>query len=83
MQPSDGLPTRASHADRARAFFQACPFAYDVVKAVRTALQANIPKYNDLQLQPAELTFFLGVSGSSCTLWHTDSEEHDKRWFWS
>ena len=31
-----------------------------------------------MQLQPAELTFFLGVSGSSCTKWHTDSEEHDK-----
>ena len=59
-------------------FFKACPFAEDVVKAVQAALQANIPKYNDLQLQPAELTFFLGVSGSSCTLWHTDSEEHDK-----
>ena len=39
-------------------FFKACPFAEDVVKAVRAALQANIPKYNDLQLQPAELTFF-------------------------
>ena len=58
-------------------FFKACPFANDVVTAVRSALQANIPKYKDLQLQPAELTFFLGVSGSSCTLWHTDSGEHE------
>ena len=48
------------------------------MKAVHAAIQANIPKYKDVQLQPAELTFFLGVSGSSCTLWHTDSEEHDK-----
>ena len=59
-------------------YFKACPFVSDVVTAVRVALQANIPKYKDLQLQPAELTFFLGVSGSSCTKWHTDSEEHDK-----
>ena len=59
-------------------YFKACPFASDVVTAVRSALQANIPKYKDLQLQPAELTFFLGVSASSCTKWHTDSEEHDQ-----
>ena len=59
-------------------YFKACPFASDVVTAVRLALQANIPKYKDLQLQPAELTFFLGVSASSCTKWHTDSEEHDQ-----
>ena len=59
-------------------YFKVCPFASDVVTAVRSALQANIPKYKDLQLQPAELTFFLGVSASSCTKWHTDSEEHDQ-----
>ena len=59
-------------------YFKACPFASDVVTAVRSALQANIPKYKDLQLVPAELTFFLGVSASSCTKWHTDSEEHDQ-----
>ena len=59
-------------------YFKACPFASDVVTAVRSALQANIPKYKDLQLVPAELTFFLGVSTSSCTKWHTDSEEHDQ-----
>ena len=28
-------------------------------------------------IQPVELTFFLGVSAASCTMWHTDSEEHE------
>ena len=53
-----------------------CPFTYDVVDAVHHVLQAKIPKYRGVQLQPVELTFFLGVTAASCTLWHTDSAEH-------
>ena len=53
-----------------------CPFTYDVVDAVHHVLQAKIPKYQGVQLQPVELTFFLGVTAASCTLWHTDSAEH-------
>ena len=54
-----------------------CPFTYDVVDAVHHVLQAKIPKYRGVQLQPVELTFFLGVTAASCTLWHTDSAEHE------
>ena len=55
-----------------------CPFTYDVVDAVHHVLQAKIPKYRGVQLQPVELTFFLGVTAASCTLWHTDSAEHNE-----
>ena len=57
-------------------FSMHCPFTYDVVDAVHHVLQAKIPKYQGVQLQPVELTFFLGVTAASCTLWHTDSAEH-------
>ena len=58
-------------------FFAACPYIKDVVGAVQQVLCANLPEYNDKKLEPYELTFFLGVSRASCTLWHSDSAEHD------
>ena len=57
--------------------FAACPYIKDVVGAVQQALCANLPEYNDKKLEPYELTFFHGVSRASCTLWHSDSAEHD------
>ena len=58
-------------------FFQHCPYLADVVRAIQWMLGEHIGK-ETLVFQPAELTFFLGVSAASCTLWHTDSEEHEK-----
>ena len=54
-------------------FFQHCKFVKDLVNT----LSIIVSKYRN-DLQPYELTFFLGVSAASCTLWHTDHEEHDK-----
>ena len=48
-------------------FSMHCPFTYDVVDAVHHVLQAKVPKYQGVQLQPVELTFFLGVTAASCT----------------
>ena len=54
-------------------FLLHCKWLKDVVDALRSIVAL---KFGDLQ--PYELTFFLGVSAASCTLWHTDSAEHEK-----
>ena len=54
-------------------FFQHCKWLKDVVDALRSIVALEFMA----DLQPYELTFFLGVSAASCTLWHTDSAEHE------
>ena len=55
-------------------FFLHCKWLKDVVDALRSIVALHFMA----DLQPYELTFFLGVSAASCTLWHTDSAEHEK-----
>ena len=55
-------------------FFLHCKWLKDVVDALRSIVALKFMA----DLQPYELTFFLGVSAASCTLWHTDSAEHEK-----
>ena len=55
-------------------FFLHCLWLKDVVDALRSIVALHFMA----DLQPYELTFFLGVSAASCTLWHTDSAEHEK-----
>ena len=57
-----------------KAFFLHCKWLKDVVDALRSIVALHFMA----DLQPYELTFFLGVSAASCTLWHTDSAEHEK-----
>ena len=57
-----------------KAFFLHCKWLKDVVDALRSIVALKFMA----DLQPYELTFFLGVSAASCTLWHTDSAEHEK-----
>ena len=55
-------------------FLLHCKWLKDVVDALRSIVALHFMA----DLQPYELTFFLGVSAASCTLWHTDSAEHEK-----
>ena len=48
-------------------FFQHCKFVKDLVDTLSCIIASKYRK----DLQPYELTFFLGVSAASCTLWHT------------